>query len=49
MDIEGNEAADKAVKQICNPLNSPVPYSDLKLAITSFIRKKIAKGMEYAF
>ena len=34
--IKGNEAA----KHACNPLNSPVPYSDLKLAITSFIRKK---------
>ena len=38
--IKGNEAADKAVKQACTSLNSPIPYSDLKLAITSLIKKK---------
>ena len=49
--IKGNEAADKAVKEAGCPLNSPVPYSDLKLAVTSFTKKKkekekkMAKGM----
>ena len=37
--ITGNKAADKAAKSACTPLNYPVPYSDLKLAITSFTRK----------
>ena len=41
--IKGNEAAGKAEKQACNPLNLPVPYSDLKLAITLFIREKWQK------
>ena len=38
--IKGNEAADKAAKQACNHLNSPVPYSDIKSAISSFIENK---------
>ena len=40
MGIKGNEAADKATKQVYNPLNSPVPCSDIKLAVQSFIRQK---------
>ena len=28
------------MKQVCNPLNSQIPYSDLKLAVTLFIRNK---------
>ena len=36
---KGNEAYDKAAKQACNPLNSPMPSSDLKLAITFFYKK----------
>ena len=40
MGIKGNEAADKAAKHSVNPLNLPVPYTDLKLAITLFIREK---------
>ena len=24
----------------CHPLNTPVPYSDLKMAVNSFIRQK---------
>ena len=39
MGIKGNGAADKAAKQICNPLNSSVPYSDVKLAVKGFIRQ----------
>ena len=38
--IKGNETADKAAKRACNPLNSPIPYSDIKLAVHSFIRQK---------
>ena len=38
--IKGNKAADKAANQACNTLNSPVPYSDIKLAVKSFIRQK---------
>ena len=38
--IKGNEASDKAAKQACNPWNCPVPYSDLKLAISFFIRNR---------
>ena len=38
--IKGNEAADKADKQACITLDSLVPYSDLKLAVNSFIMKK---------
>ena len=37
--INWNEAAAKASKEACTPLNSPVPYSDLKLAVTSSTRK----------
>ena len=38
--IKGNEAADKAAKQACNTFNSPVPYSDIKLAVKLLIRQK---------
>ena len=38
IDINGNEAADKAAKQACNILNSPVSYPDIKQAVNSFIR-----------
>ena len=37
--ITGNEVADKAVKATSTTLNSHVPCSDLKLAVTSFTRK----------
>ena len=30
-------------KHACNALNSPVPYSDIKLAVKSFIRQKWKK------
>ena len=40
MGIKGNKAIDKAAKQACNPLNSPVPYSDIKLAAQSLFRQK---------
>ena len=43
--IKGNETADKAAKQACTSLNTPITYSDLKLAITSFIKKKVAERM----
>ena len=36
--VKGNESADKAAKEACNPLNSPILYSNLKLA--QFIRNK---------
>ena len=38
--IKGNEAADKAAKQACNTLNSPIPYPDIKLAVKAFIKRK---------
>ena len=38
--IKGNEAADKAIKQTCYLLNSPVSYSDIKQTVNSFIRQK---------
>ena len=38
--IKGNEAADKAAKQACNILNSPVSYPHIKQAVNSFIRQK---------
>ena len=38
--IKGNEAADKAAKQAFNTLNSQIPYSDIKLAVKSFIKRK---------
>ena len=37
--IKGNGASDKAAKQACNPLNSPVLHTDIKLTVQSFIRK----------
>ena len=40
MGIKGSEAADKSAKQACITLDSPVPYSDLKLAVNSFIKEK---------
>ena len=40
MGIRGSEAADKSAKQACITLDSPVPYSDLKLAVHSFIKEK---------
>ena len=38
--IKYNEAAHKTAKQVYNSLNSTTPYSDLKLAVTLFIRNK---------
>ena len=40
MGIKGSEAADKSAKQACITLDSPAPYSDLKLAVNSFIKEK---------
>ena len=37
---KSNKDADKATKQACNPLKSPVPYSSIKLAVQSFIRQR---------
>ena len=31
-------SANKTAKQACSLVNSPVPYPDMKLAVTSFIR-----------
>ena len=36
--MKGNEAADKAAKQVCNTLNSQVSYSNLKLAGNSLCK-----------
>ena len=41
--IKGNEANDKAAKQACNPFNSPISYSDIKLTVQSLIRQKWPK------
>ena len=47
--IKGNEPADKTAKRACNLLNSPVPYSDMKLAITSYIRTIWQRGWDWHF
>ena len=44
--IKGNDAADKAAKNVMNILNFPNPYTDLKHKIKNLLKKKMAKGLE---
>ena len=44
--LQTEKSADKAVKHACNHLNSRVPYSDTKSAISSFMKNKWQRQWE---